>query len=64
MNQKKITPADPSEKVRVGIIAGLDPADDYAAVTIDIPLQCEELSPDEARELARMLIKYADLAEL
>lgn len=64
MQQNKIESADPLGKVRVGIIAELDPADDYTAVIIDVPLQREELSPDEARELARMLTKCADLAEL
>lgn len=64
MNQNKITPTDPMGKVRVGIVAELDPADDYTSVIIDVPLQREELSPDEARELAKMLTKYADLAEL
>ena len=64
MKQNKIKPPDLLSKVRVGVIAELDPADDYTSVFIEVPHQTEELSPDEARELARMLNRYAGIAEL
>lgn len=64
MRKNKIKPPDPLSKVRVGVIEELDPADDYTSVFIEVPHQTEELSPDEARELARMLKMYAEIAEL
>ena len=64
MKQNKIKPPDLLSKVRIGVIAELDPADDYTSVFIEVPHQTEELSPDEARELARMLNRYAGIAEL
>lgn len=63
MKQNKIKPPDLLSKVRVGVIAELDPADDYTSVFIEVPHQTEELSPGEARELARMLNRFAEIAQ-